>query len=267
MAYPTTLALITALWSGPARTKSIALWAAIGGAISALGPLCSGILLEHFWWGSVFLLTLPLAVIALVMAVKFVPRARQRDDRAGRQPRRRPLDRPRGRADPRDQLRAGAERDDARRSACSRSRPSRWSSSSSGSGGPRTRCTTCDVGGPADLLGGGVRRPDRVRLADGRDVHRPAVPAERARLLDRRRRAAILPAAVFMVVVAPRSAKLVEARGARLHAALRLRLRAARLPHDAAALEGGHLATGRSRSATRSSASASASPARRPRTR
>jgi EmrB/QacA subfamily drug resistance transporter len=73
MAYPTTLALITALWSGPARTRSIALWAATGGAISALGPLCSGILLEHFWWGSVFLLTLPLAVIALAMALRLVP--------------------------------------------------------------------------------------------------------------------------------------------------------------------------------------------------
>ena len=73
MAYPTTLALITALWSGPARTRAIALWAATGGAIAALGPLCSGILLEHFWWGSVFLLTLPLAAIALVMAVVLVP--------------------------------------------------------------------------------------------------------------------------------------------------------------------------------------------------
>jgi MFS family permease len=73
MAYPTTLALITAMWSGPARTKAIALWAGTGGAIAALGPLCSGILLEHFWWGSVFLLTLPLAVIALVMAVVLVP--------------------------------------------------------------------------------------------------------------------------------------------------------------------------------------------------
>ena len=73
MAYPTTLALITALWSGPARTKSIALWSALGGAISALGPLISGALLEHFWWGSVFLITLPLAVVALFMAVTFVP--------------------------------------------------------------------------------------------------------------------------------------------------------------------------------------------------
>jgi MFS transporter, DHA2 family, multidrug resistance protein len=73
MAYPTTLALVAALWSGPARTKSIALWAATGGAIAALGPLCSGILLEHFWWGSVFLLTVPLALIALVMALVLVP--------------------------------------------------------------------------------------------------------------------------------------------------------------------------------------------------
>jgi EmrB/QacA subfamily drug resistance transporter len=73
MAYPTTLALIAALWSGPGRTRSIALWSALGGAIAALGPLVSGFLLEHFEWGSVFLVTLPLAVVALVMAIRFVP--------------------------------------------------------------------------------------------------------------------------------------------------------------------------------------------------
>src|SRR3954470_6543711 len=73
MAYPTTLALITALWSGPARTGAIALWAATGGAISSLGPLCAGVLLEHFWWGSVFLLTVPLAVVALALAVRLLP--------------------------------------------------------------------------------------------------------------------------------------------------------------------------------------------------
>jgi MFS transporter, DHA2 family, multidrug resistance protein len=73
MAFPTTLALITALWSGPARTKSIALWSALGGGISALGPLLSGLLLEHFWWGSVFLITLPLAVVAFVLALVLVP--------------------------------------------------------------------------------------------------------------------------------------------------------------------------------------------------
>jgi DHA2 family multidrug resistance protein-like MFS transporter len=73
MAFPTTLALITALWSGPQRTTSIALWSGIGGAVAALGPLFSGLLLEHFWWGSVFLITLPLAVLALVLAVRLVP--------------------------------------------------------------------------------------------------------------------------------------------------------------------------------------------------
>ena len=73
MAFPTTLALITALWSGPGRTRSIALWSGIGGAISALGPLMSGLLLEKFWWGSVFLLTLPLAVVALLLAWRLVP--------------------------------------------------------------------------------------------------------------------------------------------------------------------------------------------------
>jgi EmrB/QacA subfamily drug resistance transporter len=73
MAYPTTLALIAALWSGPGRTKSIALWSALGGAIAAMGPLVSGFLLERFEWGSVFLVTLPLAVVALLMAMRFVP--------------------------------------------------------------------------------------------------------------------------------------------------------------------------------------------------
>jgi MFS family permease len=73
MAYPTTLALITALWSGPARTRSIALWAATGGALTALGPLCAGLLLEKFSWGSPFLLTLPFAVLALLMAIRFIP--------------------------------------------------------------------------------------------------------------------------------------------------------------------------------------------------
>ncbi len=45
----------------------------VGGAISSLGPVISGALLEAFWWGSVFLITLPLALVALVMAMLFVP--------------------------------------------------------------------------------------------------------------------------------------------------------------------------------------------------
>jgi MFS transporter, DHA2 family, multidrug resistance protein len=73
MAFPTTLALITALWSGPARTRSIALWSGLGGAISALGPLLAGALLTQFHWGSVFFITLPLAFVALYGAWRYVP--------------------------------------------------------------------------------------------------------------------------------------------------------------------------------------------------
>ncbi len=58
---------------GSAAHRAIALWSAIGGAISALGPLTAGWLLGHFWWGSVFLVTLPLAAVALFMALRFVP--------------------------------------------------------------------------------------------------------------------------------------------------------------------------------------------------
>jgi MFS family permease len=73
MAFPTTLSLITALWAGPGRTRSIALWSATGGAISALGPLIAGWLLTDHWWGSVFLVTLPLIVVAVPMALRLVP--------------------------------------------------------------------------------------------------------------------------------------------------------------------------------------------------
>ena len=73
MAYPTTLALITALWSGAARTRSIALWSATGGAISALGPLLAGLLLAQLAWGWVFLVTLPLIVVAIPLIIRLIP--------------------------------------------------------------------------------------------------------------------------------------------------------------------------------------------------
>ncbi len=73
LAFPTTLALITALWSGQARTRSIALWSGLGAAISSLGPLLAGAMLTQFDWGSVFVITLPLAVVALWMAFRHVP--------------------------------------------------------------------------------------------------------------------------------------------------------------------------------------------------
>jgi MFS family permease len=74
MAYPTTLALIAALWGpGPARTRSIALWAALGGAISVSGPLLSGILLKYTSWPWVFFIVIPLAVLAIFMALRNIP--------------------------------------------------------------------------------------------------------------------------------------------------------------------------------------------------
>ena len=74
MIYPTTLSLITALYSGKTMTRAVALWMGIGAGASVFGPLAGGFLLEHFWWGSVFLVTTPLAALVLVLAVFVLPR-------------------------------------------------------------------------------------------------------------------------------------------------------------------------------------------------
>ena len=105
-----------------------------------------------------FLLTLPLAVIALVMALKFVPAHVNETTE--------PVDNLGGVLSIvlvgalilGDQLRAGAERDDAHARACSRSPPSRWSCSSSDSGGRRTRCTTCTSAARPTFWVAAVRR-------------------------------------------------------------------------------------------------------------
>jgi EmrB/QacA subfamily drug resistance transporter len=73
MAFPTTLALISALWSGPKATRAVALWSGIGGGLAVLGPIIAGGLLEVAWWGSVFLVSVPLAVVALVVAAVVLP--------------------------------------------------------------------------------------------------------------------------------------------------------------------------------------------------
>lgn len=73
MLFPTTLSLISALWHGQAKTKAIALWSGIGGSAAALGGVVAGLLLEKFWWGSVFLITIPLAVPVLIVAFLIIP--------------------------------------------------------------------------------------------------------------------------------------------------------------------------------------------------
>src|SRR3954453_10381133 len=65
--YPATLALlVTAFPDRRERATAIGIWSAVSGLAIATGPLAGGLLLEHFWWGSVFLVNVPLGVLALV---------------------------------------------------------------------------------------------------------------------------------------------------------------------------------------------------------
>ena len=71
--FPTTLSLIGALFRGGAQVKAIALWSGIGGGVAAVGPVIGGWLLESYWWGSVFLVTLPLDILALAVGLIVLP--------------------------------------------------------------------------------------------------------------------------------------------------------------------------------------------------
>ena len=74
---PSTLSVLTNSFRDPAeRTKAIGLWAAVSGVGIVLGPSCGGWLLEHFWWGSVFLVNVPIALGAVVAARWLVPESR-----------------------------------------------------------------------------------------------------------------------------------------------------------------------------------------------
>ncbi|MDQ1249842.1 MAG: hypothetical protein QG597_4219 [Actinomycetota bacterium] len=71
--FPTTLSILSALYTGKAQTKAIALWSGIGGGFAALGPLLGGLALQWFDWGSVFFITVPLAAIDLVLGWWVLP--------------------------------------------------------------------------------------------------------------------------------------------------------------------------------------------------
>jgi DHA2 family multidrug resistance protein-like MFS transporter len=80
---PSTLSLIFAMFHDPAqRSRAIAVWISAFSAGSAIGPVLGGILLEHFWWGSVFLLALPVMVLLLILGPIVLPEYRAPD--AGR---------------------------------------------------------------------------------------------------------------------------------------------------------------------------------------
>jgi EmrB/QacA subfamily drug resistance transporter len=63
---PATLSLIVSTFSGHNRARAIGIWAGVGGIGAAAGPLLGGWLLQHFWWGSVFLINVPVALLALI---------------------------------------------------------------------------------------------------------------------------------------------------------------------------------------------------------
>lgn len=73
---PATLSILAASFPPHERGKAIAVWAGFAGAGGAVGNVVSGWLLEHFWWGSVFLVNIPIVLVALVLGTTIVPTSR-----------------------------------------------------------------------------------------------------------------------------------------------------------------------------------------------
>ena len=77
MIFPTTLSIITnAFPDRSKRVKAIGVWGAVVGVGVAVGPVTGGLLLEHFWWGSVFLALVPVSVVTAALAWGWVPESR-----------------------------------------------------------------------------------------------------------------------------------------------------------------------------------------------
>jgi len=80
---PSTLSIITNTFSDRAeRQRALGFWSGTSGAGLALGPIVGGLLLAHFWWGSVFLINVPVAALGFACAIPLVPDSK--DPTAGR---------------------------------------------------------------------------------------------------------------------------------------------------------------------------------------
>jgi EmrB/QacA subfamily drug resistance transporter len=73
---PATLSILTNVFPPRERARAIAIWAGVAGAGAAIGPLTSGWLLVHYWWGSIFLVNLPVVALALVSGWFLLPTSR-----------------------------------------------------------------------------------------------------------------------------------------------------------------------------------------------
>ena len=74
---PSTLAIITNLFTEEReRSRALGIWAGTSGVGIALGPIVGGLLLAHFWWGSVFLINVPIAALGLTFSILLVPDSR-----------------------------------------------------------------------------------------------------------------------------------------------------------------------------------------------
>ncbi|MEI5132281.1 MFS transporter [Streptomyces libani] len=79
----TTLAVVMQIFDDDERPKAIGIWSSVNSLGFAAGPLIGGVLLDHFWWGSLFLVNLPVAVVALAAVLTLVPESKSR---AGERP-------------------------------------------------------------------------------------------------------------------------------------------------------------------------------------
>ncbi|MFI6601964.1 MFS transporter [Nonomuraea sp. NPDC050536] len=74
---PSTLSIIRNVFTDPAeRTAAIGVWSGMSAAGFAIGPVIGGLLLDHFWWGSVFLINLPVMAVVLVGGQLVLPESR-----------------------------------------------------------------------------------------------------------------------------------------------------------------------------------------------
>ena len=76
---PATLSLIAAIFPPEERQRAIAIWVGFAGAGGAIGPIVSGALLESFWWGSAFLINLPVIALTAGAVAVFSPRSRDEE--------------------------------------------------------------------------------------------------------------------------------------------------------------------------------------------